>query len=409
MEGDDASTDADSGGRAGDAGSIASGAGGRCGDGKVSGNERCDTAIGRAGVGACPTECALGTDPCRPERLRGDDCDARCEAAPITARVSGDKCCPRGATVSEDSDCGPGCGNGALDANETCDPPSSCPLCPVSTACLRVEGVGDANACTFQCKTTEITECRSDDACCPGGCNTHNDNDCSASCGNGVIDPGETCEKSSEPLCPAACDDMNPCTIDMRTGSDDNCNVACTHVAITMPLAGDTCCPAGATSLTDADCPAACGNGVIEGDEDCDDGNTNSGDGCDLHCALESGPLACTMLRGDNLLCAACLCERCQAGCFIRNSARETMECNAIAACIRETGCSNLQCYCGENLVDCVSGTANGPCKDVIDANASSTNVVQIVAELGNEDRAAGRALRVATCERSQCVRECGR
>ncbi|KAL4422517.1 hypothetical protein ABPG75_008714 [Micractinium tetrahymenae] len=34
---------------------------------------------------------------------------------------------------------------------------------------------------------------------------------------------------------------------------------------------------------------AACGNGVLEGLEECDDGNTNTGDGCDATCKVESG------------------------------------------------------------------------------------------------------------------------
>lgn len=35
---------------------------------------------------------------------------------------------------------------------------------------------------------------------------------------------------------------------------------------------------------------AVCGNGTIEGDEECDDGNTMPGDGCDARCNLEPGP-----------------------------------------------------------------------------------------------------------------------
>ena len=35
---------------------------------------------------------------------------------------------------------------------------------------------------------------------------------------------------------------------------------------------------------------AVCGNGVREGAEECDDGNTTSGDGCSSTCTLEAGP-----------------------------------------------------------------------------------------------------------------------
>ena len=34
---------------------------------------------------------------------------------------------------------------------------------------------------------------------------------------------------------------------------------------------------------------AACGNGVLDPGEACDDGNTASGDGCSATCTIESG------------------------------------------------------------------------------------------------------------------------
>jgi MYXO-CTERM domain-containing protein len=36
--------------------------------------------------------------------------------------------------------------------------------------------------------------------------------------------------------------------------------------------------------------PAECGNDVLEGDEECDDGNTDDGDGCAADCTDEAGP-----------------------------------------------------------------------------------------------------------------------
>src|SRR2546428_9386862 len=58
---------------------------------------------------------------------------------------------------------------------------------------------------------------------------------------------------------------------------------------------------AGRVSAKDAaapsDCsgppPATCGNGIVEGTEECDDGNTTSGDGCSATCQLENTSAIC--------------------------------------------------------------------------------------------------------------------
>ncbi|TMA57855.1 MAG: DUF4215 domain-containing protein, partial [Deltaproteobacteria bacterium] len=51
-----------------------------------------------------------------------------------------------------------------------------------------------------------------------------------------------------------------------------------------------------------------CGDGLVEGSEQCDDGNTANGDGCSSICTLESGfscsgnPSVCTSACGDGFL-----------------------------------------------------------------------------------------------------------
>src|SRR5439155_24325452 len=58
---------------------------------------------------------------------------------------------------------------------------------------------------------------------------------------------------------------------------------------------------AGRVSAKDApappDCsdppPATCGNGIVEGTEESDDGNTTSGDGCSATCQLENTSAIC--------------------------------------------------------------------------------------------------------------------
>ncbi|MBU1534431.1 DUF4215 domain-containing protein, partial [Myxococcota bacterium] len=64
-------------------------------------------------------------------------------------------------------------------------------------------------------------------------------------CGNGVLDPGETCDPA----------------MDLYSG-----------------VCSDKCV------LTQF-----CGNGVVEGSEECDDGNVGNGDGCTRECRIETG------------------------------------------------------------------------------------------------------------------------
>ena len=60
-----------------------------------------------------------------------------------------------------------------------------------------------------------------------------------AGCGNGALDPGETCDP-----CRPSCNDGNPCTNDLATGAASTCDLVCTHPPTTICTAGDACCPA---------------------------------------------------------------------------------------------------------------------------------------------------------------------
>jgi cysteine-rich repeat protein len=231
----------------------------------------------------------------------GEGCDTRCDPVPITAFNTGDECCPEGADATEDGDCTAVCDNGAIEEGETCDPISSCvQTCSSSNACLSAVLSGAADDCTSECELVPVTACDDGDDCCPSGCTETSDDDCSADCGDGVIDraAGETCEAGSATPCPANCNDNDPCTRDLRTGSAANCNVVCTHTAIVLPQDGDNCCPedVGANANNDDDCDPECGNGVREGSELCD-GN------CPAAC---SDGMACT---ADQLVGSAGSCN----------------------------------------------------------------------------------------------------
>lgn len=99
-------------------------------------------------------------------------------------------------------------------------------------------------------------------------------------CGNKKVDsPAETCDKAitagKEGACPtslADCDDQNSCTDDSLTGSAATCTAACVN----------------------APKPNCCGNGTMEGTEECDDGNVVDKDGCSNQCKLPGGHLLIT-------------------------------------------------------------------------------------------------------------------
>lgn len=92
-----------------------------------------------------------------------------------------------------------------------------------------------------------------------------------AVCGNGLIDTNEE-----------HCDDGN-------TNNDDGCSDLCT-----LEVGWE--CNSESPSL----CHTLCGDGIIVGEEMCDDLNREDGDGCSKHCFLEIG-YSCVSNPGDTL------------------------------------------------------------------------------------------------------------
>ena len=104
---------------------------------------------------------------------------------------------------------------------------------------------------------------------------------CTPKCGNGKIDPGETCQ-----TCPA---DVWFCVLTCGNGKIDP---------------SETCdnCPADVKN-----CPSLCGNGKIEGSEQCDNWLDNWKDGkCRINCTLVS-----TDLCGDGVIDPGETCQTC--------------------------------------------------------------------------------------------------
>jgi|GEM_PF-1200907 len=84
-----------------------------------------------------------------------------------------------------------------------------------------------------------------------------------ALCGDDICNFGETCSTCSADCCPGP---AAPCGDGTCTDGSEDCST-CSF----------DCCPVG-----------SCGDGALDGGEQCDDGNTADGDGCDASCMLEA-------------------------------------------------------------------------------------------------------------------------
>jgi cysteine-rich repeat protein len=381
-----------------------------CGDGKRSGDEKCDTSIPAGMDGACPMRCEAA-DACTRSELEGSDCTTECVPSKISEAGPQDGCCPEGATTVNDRDCMPRCGNDVVESGETCDPASSCAQCTTTNQCLPARAVGSAESCDLRCETTPITQCRNGDGCCPSGCTRSNDGDCSTMCGNRSIDPGETCEAGTDKPCPASCNDNDACTVDRQTGSAANCNLACERTSITQPANGDGCCPSGASANNDDDCKVACGNKVVEAGEQCDDGNQTAGDGC-VDCKTETQPQICLARLGMSDACAQCTCNRCTTqtlACQANSNKNDAMLCDAMVDCGRRTGCRNPDCICGNvSLFTCLAGVTNGPCRNEVVAAAKTSSLLEIQSRADDTNYPLGRANAIGACVDANCRTECG-
>jgi cysteine-rich repeat protein len=382
----------------------------KCGDGRLNGTETCDTAIAAGQPGACPATC-LALDACTPQVLSGSACTTRCVPAPITQVGVEDACCPSGADATSDSDCASVCGNNVVEPGETCDPRASCASCGVTNACLLATPTGSAETCTARCQLTPVTACKGGDGCCPRDCTRNDDSDCSAACGDGILDANETCETRGDVLCPASCDDQDACTSDVQTGSPERCNVVCTHSQISAPQNGDGCCPDGSNANNDDDCAPHCGNQQVESGEQCDDGNDRSGDGCTASCTSETAEQRCIALIGKDDACARCSCQQCQApslGCYGASDANDVAACRALVACGLQAGCISDACYCGSSGLSCALGLANGACRAQVETAARSSTLGDILSRRSDTNYPLGRANQLADCAAQNCASACG-
>lgn len=183
-----------------------------CGDGRVTGDEKCDIGVPKGMPGACPTECPE-LARCNPRALNNSGCQAECVLLQMVC-MSGDGCCPGNCTDKNDNDCSSNCGDGVIqeDKGETCEAESKMPCktsdaeCDDKDSCTVDKLIGSAKNCNALCTNNRITAPKNDDGCCPPGIDANTDNDCKAVCGNKIVEPGEDCDGTTG--CSATCKTM---------------------------------------------------------------------------------------------------------------------------------------------------------------------------------------------------------
>ncbi|CAI2385601.1 unnamed protein product [Moneuplotes crassus] len=304
----------------------------RCGDGLEVGTEKCDdnnTISGDGCAADCSgvetgwvcsggssvskdicTQCAAGfyqDDPTNPENCIsrcGDGLEVGTEKCDDNNIMSGDGCahdcstveagwvCSGGSSTSKDTciQCSPGfyqdsqlnpencvsqCGDGLRVGTELCDDFNTDNGDGCSSNCAAIDsGYVCSGGSSTQSDT--CTECTSgfypNDALVPRTCVTQ--------CGDGFRAGSEICDDSNT-------DDSDGCSSDCATIEP---RYICAGGTV---LTQDNCsqCGEGTIPNTAQDsCINVCGDGIVTNPEQCDDGNTEDGDGCSQDCiSVESG------------------------------------------------------------------------------------------------------------------------
>jgi cysteine-rich repeat protein len=247
---------------------------------------------------------SVGGEECDDGNANNDDaCNNSCLWNPISSVPNGGSC-----------------GNGKIDSGEDCDHGSYCQGAsatiptPNGTAC---DTPAHTSACTAAGGTCQPAQIRG----CSATCRNLGATAGGSQCGNGSIGDGEDCDdgnNASGDGCSADC---------LNEGSSRNVVALCGNGVLEPGESCERAGPSGAwpvagcdplrcvkTGTRPCDLPngaLCCGNNVTDPGEDCDDGNHTGGDGCSVTCLAEgaSADYAAPSFCGDGILGTGEQCE----------------------------------------------------------------------------------------------------
>ncbi len=306
--------------------------------------------------------------------------------------------------ASERADAADSCGDGVVGEGEACDiaiargTAGACPDgCSGGSGCMRRELEGEA--CSARCIERELTDAVSGDGCCPDDADQHEDDDCPSRCGNGELEPGETCDP--EATCPTAdaCKSEDACKPARFEGAADSCDARCERTEITSCQSDDGCCPAGCDRAQDGDCPM------------CPEGAPCPGQVQPMPPEPPPEPPFDCAGTHKGSVCRACTCSRCPdeiAACLADPDEGDAEDCQAAIDCSEAKRCVGIACLCGMASAEMCNSGPTGLCRDEWAAAAenASPSLIRIVAAVPTSTL--NHAQRVIECRTRSCAEECG-
>lgn len=412
----------------------------RCGNGVVDDGETCDDGSHNGDYGYCGSACdwdsafycgdgtLAGGEACDEGAKNGvyaassaDSCNATCSGLGTycgDSIVNGSESCD-GAEQWDGALC-----YGGTDDGEVCESDSDCSsgICGAAYSCelaseVSCSGLNDTTSCgswgtctaktlgtgsgvspTYTCKVSNTVYCDglSDSASCQSynsalAC-TSVDSESYDACEEGTVcldydDAGAECTSDTNcdsgdclsGFCTSSADVGAACDDDDDCAGDSDCSTVVYQLSRTRACT-DSCAVDGAWS----DCLQSddyCGNGSVDGSEECDDGNTSNNDACTNNCTenicgdgyLYSGEETCDEGEDNGVVCSGNYgktCRYCSDACVYLTATGAYCGDGEVddseEVCDPATGGYNYYCYDATNgyIAETCDPTSSAPCAD---------------------------------------------